>query len=270
MNGQYAYDRINSRVVQLVFLVLALGSALGGCTGRFPYDRPFALNQQSTGALQIDSGLQTNPSSQNESIFYTLLEQYRSGSDPAGARNAILHKLLLMDDVYFLRYTLTLYNGRAYADATSEIINTSLTLAATAVAPAQAAKVLTGIAAGLSAAKISIDKNIFLQQATPALIAKMEAQRAEVRTDMVRLMEQPVAVYSLEDGLSDFVRYFRAGTLSAAAQSLTANAEQEHTLANQSLQQAKIGRYQGGSFTAPRSGINFTPRPPRHRSEDLL
>jgi len=106
-----------------------IGDVLTGCVS---YNRPYALDDQSALVLKATPTLGA------------LLNTYLTfGRDSEGARNEIIRRLMLLDDGYFLRYTLTLYNGRAYADATSEIVNTSLTLAATAVAPAQAAKVLT-------------------------------------------------------------------------------------------------------------------------------
>ena len=193
--------------------------------------------------------------------FEDLIVQYRSGIGAMQARNQIIRRLMLADDEYFLAYTDRLYHGRALADTAGEIINASLTTAATAINPAAAAKVLTGIAAGLAASKLSVDKNIFMQQATTALIAKMEAQRAQVDTRIHSYLTQSVEDYPLEEGLRDFLKYYRAGTLAAAAQSLTADAEQQHTAASDELHDAKLQASPLQSFTTPRTHITLRRSP---------
>lgn len=178
------------------------------------------------------SALQDSPS------FEQLMVEYRTG-DSIQARNQIIRRLLLLDDEYFQTYSNRLSRGRALADTASDIVNTSLTTAATAVNPAATAKVLTGIAAGLQASKLSVDKNIFLQQTAPALIAKMEAQRTEIDAHIQQFLMKSVDVYPLEEGMRDFIKYYRAGTLSAAALSISADAESQRNNANETLQTTK-------------------------------
>jgi hypothetical protein len=225
--------------------VVCSGS-LGSCT----------IDHQFVFANGAPNSLQSNPS------FDTLLSDYQAGSRLA--RNQIIRRLMLIDDEYFQRYCSRLYGGRAVADTASDIVNTGLTTAATAVNPAAAAKILTGIAAGLIASKISIDKNIFLQQATPALIAKMEAQRAQVDAHIQQFLMETVADYPLEEGMRDFIKYYKAGTIAAAAQSLTANAEDERSRANETLQLTKTRRTPLEKIFAAQHGITFTraPAPP--------
>jgi hypothetical protein len=82
--------------------VSSLFMMLASCVS---YNRPYALNDPSAQVLQ------DTPS------FAALLTQYNAvTADREAARNEILRRLMLMDDGYFLRYTLTLYNGRAFAN----------------------------------------------------------------------------------------------------------------------------------------------------------
>src|SRR5438874_1211677 len=73
----------------------------------------------------VRSTLQDSPS------FEQLMVEYQTG-DAFRARNTIIRRLLLLDDEYFQTYSNRLVRGRAIADTGSEIINTSLTTAATA------------------------------------------------------------------------------------------------------------------------------------------
>ena len=154
-------------------------------------------------------------------------------------RNHILRRLVLLDDEYFLAWCTHLYGGQATATTAGEIINTALTGAASVITPGTATQVLAGVASGLSAARTSIDKNYFFQQNVPTLVSKMEQLRADIKTQLHQYFAKPVADYTLDDGLQDFVRYYKAGTLTAAAEALNLEVNKDRQAAQDKLEATK-------------------------------
>jgi hypothetical protein len=154
-------------------------------------------------------------------------------------RNNILRRLILLDDEYFLAWSTHLYGGQAAITTGGEILNTALTGAASVITPGTATQVLAGVASGLSAARTSVDKNFFFQQNIPTLVSKMEQLRAEIKTQLQEYYTKPVSKYTLDDGLQDFVRYYKAGTLTAAAESLNLEVNQARQAAQDQLQAVK-------------------------------
>jgi hypothetical protein len=222
----------NSRVRLSVYAICCV--ALSACT----IDHQLVFSAADQSAIASDAN------------FANLAHAYYQGTttdghpmEPKQARNAIIRQLMLLDDLSFQRFALKLYNGRAVTDTVTEIVTTSLTAAATGLTPGTATRVLSGLATGISSSKLSVDKNLFLQQTTPTLVAKMEAQRKIVDANIQQFLKQPIDIYPLEEGLRDFVRYYRAGTLSAAALALSSGAELDRDAANATLQQTKLTNY---------------------------
>jgi hypothetical protein len=171
-----------SRVHRIHYFALLLYLFLAGCV----LDHQKAWNSPET------TGLQTTPT------FEELLANYNGNVNPELARNRIILRLMLLDDQYFVKYTQLLYNGRALSNTASDTIISSLTIAAAAVNPAAAAQVLTGVAAGIAAGRLAVDKNLFLSETAPAIIAKMQEARAVVDKDIQQLFGKSIADYPLE------------------------------------------------------------------------
>jgi hypothetical protein len=225
-----------ARIVGIVFC-----GALGGCA----IEPQFAFNSANQDAIF------------GASSFRDLADVYyrRVPGDPMEARNAIIRRLMLLDDEYFQKYCASFYSGRALADTATDVILSSLTAAATGLTPGTATRVLTGIATAVTATKISVDKNFFLQQSAPAIIAKMEAQRVIVDTYIQQFLQKDVSQYPLEEGLRDFIKYYKAGTLASGVSALAANAVVEREGATQALQQMKLRPSNLTVIVAPRHGV---------------
>ena len=172
--------------------------------------------------------------------YFALEKAGGAASDrPRVCRNNIVRRLMLLDDEYFLAWCTHLYGGQATATTAGEIINTALTGAASVITPGTATQVLAGVASGLSAARTSIDKNYFFQQNVPTLISKMEQLRAEVKLQIRQYFAKSAADYTLDDALQDFVRYYKAGTLTAAAEALNLEVNKDRQAAQDKLETTK-------------------------------
>ncbi len=226
----------------------AAGLALlsGGCMReRSVFDHELALTARRIsppaadsvrGRLQPDSSLQTWAADYYDLANATDPAEKRRRADD---RNNILRRLVLLDDEYFLAWSTHLYGGQATVTSTGEIINTALTGAAAVITPGNATQILSAVASGLSAARTSVDKNFFFQQNVPTLVSKMEQLRAEVKVQLQQYYKKPVSEYTLDDGLQDFVRYYKSGTLTAAAEALNLEVNKDRQSAQDQLETTK-------------------------------
>ena len=95
----------------------------------------------------------------------------------------------------------------------------------------------TTVAAG---ARASVDKHIFFNQTVPALVAIMDAERAEIKTAIVRKRGLPVEQYSLGNAIDDLNALRRAGRIDAALGRLTQAAQ-----AQKAQQEARLADIKG-------------------------
>jgi hypothetical protein len=205
----------------LVLLILTLsGCSTGILKGR---PEPLAFQGQLTKAL-IEKYSKTNAIPSDGS------------SITEDKRNQILNDLIYLTDVNYYKFTGALYEGRAMFDTSSDLTMLGLG-AAGALTPAASTKaILAAISGGIAGSRVSINKNFFQEQATTALIAKMDA----ARKTQLALMQDAMAKLSVKDyplsrGLAQVAEYYNAGTLVGALQNITATAGAEKATADQDL-----------------------------------
>ncbi|MEA3211195.1 MAG: hypothetical protein QOE70_4252 [Chthoniobacter sp.] len=182
--------------------------------------------------------------------FAALREDYESASTDEKRRhyrNLIIRRLMLLDDEYFLVWSQKLYGGRTIARTVSDIALGMLTAGAAATNPAKMAETLSLMATGIATTQVAFEKNLFLEQSAGALIAKMEQDRARVDTQITQyLRDSSDTDYPLDQGLRDFLRYYRAGTLANASDGLKADA----TVARDEAQ-AQVEGSKGDTIISP-------------------
>ncbi len=86
------------------------------------------------------------------------------------------------------------------------------------------ANILSAGAAGLTGTRGSISKQLFFEQALPAMLGNIDAQRTTVRTQIIQRMQQSADQYPLPVALSDLTRYEEAASLDKAVQTAAADA----------------------------------------------
>lgn len=91
------------------------------------------------------------------------------------------------------------------------------------------------LTAVLVGSKASVDKNVFFDRTLPALLAQMEAKRAQVRERILAGMSADPVLYPLMQADSDLEAYFDAGTISGAITEVTAQAGVVKEQADQAL-----------------------------------
>ncbi|MDM7956608.1 hypothetical protein [Blastomonas sp.] len=87
---------------------------------------------------------------------------------------------------------------------------------AAAVAEADEVNPFATAAAAFLGARASFDKNLFYDRTLPAMFATMEAERARIRTDIIRAMMQDAIAYPLPLAFGDLAAYQRAGSFEFA------------------------------------------------------
>src|SRR5690606_16153604 len=117
--------------------------------------------------------------------------------------------------------------GKAKSNFGFGMASTTLSLAS-AVSTVETTKtIISSIASLTSSTRTEIDKNFYHEQTTQALIVKMRALRTKRKLPLINGMALPYEKYSLEQGLSDFLQYYRAGTMANAVQSIYEDAARQ-------------------------------------------
>lgn len=92
---------------------------------------------------------------------------------------------------------------------------------ATALAGKSAIDELATITTVASGARATVDKDLFFERTLPAVIALMDAERAEIKVAIARNRAQPADRYSLGDALDDLHRLEQAGSIERAFARMT-------------------------------------------------
>lgn len=163
------------------------------------------------------------------------LATYKDVADPTNAakynlsyakqlRNDITYGLMSQIDVVYGAY----YNHLFVYQSAVAIGSDSLTLgmtAAAAIATNKATKtIFSALGTGLSGVGLSTQKNLFAQQAFPAIGLAMETRRDSLRTQIIANLSNDISTYPLNAAKRDLVAYLNAGTLPGGLQEIQSEA----------------------------------------------
>ena len=87
-----------------------------------------------------------------------------------------------------------------------------------------AANELSAASAALTGSRASLSKEVYMQQALPAILNSMESARLSIRAELIKGMKAPIDDYPLEQGFGDIVRYDMAGSMDGAIAKLNTEA----------------------------------------------
>jgi len=176
--------------------------------------------------------------------FFKNMDANQSASD----RNSLIYELIALSDYRFSRYESDLVLGKAKRDTFTDISMFGLNSAASLMTPGSATQIVSAIAAGLGFSRSNIEKNFFQNQATPALIDRMEVLRKAKYNEIIPNLSQSYSDYPIAAALKDVNDYFQAGTMIGALKDIKQNT------AIQDIEMA------GGSVKPP--PVHQTPTPP--------
>jgi hypothetical protein len=154
-------------------------------------------------------------------------------------RNRIVDELRNLIDENYYQFEIQLSQRRAGENILFDSLETG-TAVATAITNGQRAKDILAVAlTGTKAFRRSFDQNIFKDKSTDAIIAKMREARAQMSTILDSRADSPVESYPLKKAYNDLLKYFYAGTLQNALQTLVQDAGHAATEAENNARQAE-------------------------------
>jgi hypothetical protein len=104
------------------------------------------------------------------------------------------------------------------------------------VAGGEGAKtILSAVAAGVTGARSTINKNFFAEQSKVALISKMKEMRARTLLRIEEGKRTPISVYPMSQAMVDLQAYYFAGNILSALQDITREAGEGLTQQQEAL-----------------------------------
>lgn len=131
-------------------------------------------------------------------------------------RNEFIFERIYAMDVYYTVYEESLTKESQSEGFWAAVTNAALTGTAALIPVAQTARILSGIAAGLTTADQAYNKQFLYSRAVQILQSQMRARRADIVSHIVIRASKSVIEYPLGMAMTDLEEYYRAGTLAAA------------------------------------------------------
>lgn len=198
--------------MSLRFLILAVGLSLSGCAtfqGGMP-NLPFNTEEE---LGIVKDQLKTAASVQT---YYD--------APSVETRNKFIASRLVITNIEYLKFIKQLSADEAQIHAAADILVLSLDVASTAFTPVKTKTILSGLSSITGGARLSIDKNAFLEKTMSALVSAMNAQRKDVLKRIIKGTAIDLNGYTFEQALSDINDYYLAGTFHGALTSIQRDA----------------------------------------------
>jgi hypothetical protein len=216
------YNRNPVLIALLSLLLTACAAALKG----YPPSAPDPLSQKESGTL----------------LEAAAISRFRQ-APTVDKRNEILLARLLAIDRNFQAFEQDLYQQGLQLGIGADWLVLALSGATATVGGEGTKSVLGAVTTAVTGAKASFDKRAFMEKSLIAIIAKMNADRASVEADIRTGMRLNLSSYPIEDGLSHLRKYYEAGTLPSALNSIVVSAATEKTAAEAKIEKLQIASY---------------------------
>jgi hypothetical protein len=178
------------------------------------------------------------------------IEGLNYAPDKKAYRNKVIASYLTAADAHYLDFLLHLSRQAKGANFGLEVAALALS-SISAIAHSAANELATG-AAIATGTRGSLNKEVYFEKTLPAIISAMEARRLTVRAQIeLRMKQEDVDTYTLEEGFADIMRYQMATTIDGAIQEITTSAGQQEAEAAE--------RYKGAvAACSPPAGLATT------------
>jgi hypothetical protein len=168
--------------------------------------------------------------------YYDVAErQGATDEDRKVARNRFIAARLVTTNINYFQFVRSMTSDKQLLDTATDILVLSMNLAGAAISSSTAKTVLHAISAGVTGAKISIDKNYYYEKTVPALVAAMNAQRVTALLPVLQGTKLSINEYTFEQAVSDIDAYYYAGTLQMAINTIQADAATKQQKAQESI-----------------------------------
>lgn len=186
-------------------LLLLLLAALGGCTQAFRGAPPGSLDEPSPPT-------QSSPDQENDSAADATAGALRACEDVKCVRDESAFRMMLIDQRY-AEFVQQLRQEKTGVDFATGIAGLVVGLAGT-LADNVAAKTHYAAAGTLISGSDAVaNQTLYFEQTVIALISAMDASRAAVRVNLMRLLAAASDESPVQDVYAGLVAYERAGTL---------------------------------------------------------
>jgi hypothetical protein len=170
-----------------------------------------------------------NPSAETagDKLFDEYVKKFfkpSSGETAVSVRNEYITVRMAQIDRSFLDYKQGLYTQRVGSAVGIDFATMLLAGAGAAVSDVGTKTGASAAAALLTGTKTSIDKNVYFDRTLPAMLAQMDALRAEQRAQLYAGALLPADRYSFSQADADLTKYRDAGSVISAIAAVTKQA----------------------------------------------
>jgi hypothetical protein len=155
-------------------------------------------------------------------------------------RNKYIGARMTLITIRYFEFVDELTRNKQMLDAGSDILVLTLNLAGATLTPASTKTVLAAISAGVTGSKAVVDRTFFYEKTVGALVAQMNANRAEIATRIFARTDQPLSEYTFQQAFTDVNEFENAGKLATAVQMIQAQAASQERQAIDKLQKLQL------------------------------
>lgn len=160
----------------------------------------------------------------------------KTGEDRQNYRNEVIYGRMMAMDLQFSVFSEAIHRESVASNLTLDILGVGVGTAGAAVTAVDGSRILSALSGGLSGTSTAINKNMYFERTLPALLALMEAERENVRAEIMEGLLQPDSNYWLEQGLMDLERFFFAGSIPGAISAVTQQAGESKEEAERAIE----------------------------------
>jgi hypothetical protein len=171
----------------------------------------------------------------------------RAGVDPPyadvpatrAARNDFINQYIAVKDVQYHNYVKALRRGISYSNWGTDIAKLTVDAFGVLTGTAATKAALAAASGGITGATASFKKDVLFDESVPIFVAKMDALRADVLTEIETKKSNSPSQYPLSEAFNDVERYGWSGSLDAALASMNAQSGNEKITKEDELKKKK-------------------------------
>ena len=158
--------------------------------------------------------------------WYKALEGLTSlpgGQAPASAKEKRNLAIAYSEALVMSRYGAIrsgINSGRSWGSVAFDVLDLGLTSTVPIVNGARGKSILGALATGFKGSRLSVDKNVFNEQTTGAILSAMDACVLRQRGVLAKARSRPADQYLVYDAYSDLVQLYGCTTLAGAVREL--------------------------------------------------
>lgn len=158
-------------------------------------------------------------------------------------RNEIIAASIALIDLNYNKFIAETSSAKQAFDFTTDMGELGVNLATAAVGSASTKTILGAVSAGLTGARISINKNFFYEETVPVLVSAMNAARKKALESIERGLGKSAEEYSLPRTIADLQSYYFAGTFMGALQAIQQDAATKEKKATEDIEAIRTANF---------------------------